>query len=75
MRDMNIIRQLLQKAADNDNGRIVCEYHGSMTTDQKIRHHHALLACDRMWLEPLGVQKTVFRITAAGYDFLENHSQ
>ncbi|MDD9982593.1 MAG: hypothetical protein OXU81_14755 [Gammaproteobacteria bacterium] len=69
MRDMALLLGLLREMANSPNGRIVAVATMGMSEEELKRHHHIELLVDAGHVE-WNAQRSMPRITNAGYDFL-----
>ena len=71
MRDPELLLSLLKEMAEHDMGRLTAVMLGNgHEGEAHRRHHHVELLVDAGHAEWQGDQRSVARITNAGYDFL-----
>ena len=70
MRDPELMISLLKEMSEDIMGQLIVPMRIGMGATEQQRHHHVALLVDAGHAEWMGSQRSLARITNAGYDFL-----
>ena len=75
MRDPKLMMSLLREMASDNYGRMMMPASIGMSAEEQRRRHHLELLIDAGRVEWTGPQKSMTRVTNAGYDFINAVNQ